>query len=371
MIKHKFFIFFTIVLISAILFFIFYAYGTYAIKSEFKFNFNNKDQFLFYKKYSKIVNHLRFSEKYQNLNSNNENQLFTIINENKNKNIILFQGDSWFEQIEENENKKNFFSEYLKKNYKIINAGIQSYSPSLMHAQYKVLTNDFIKKPEILIIYIDQTDIGDEICRYKNLVIKKNNILDSVTYEEFPLYKDPFNLHEILTFSEIDFNYKNKVTKIYHYYKYKIQKAFFKNIKRIKYKLGFVNYEKCYGEKIYSYLYNLNDANKNYFENVIKKYFEILNNDKDIRKIYIVSHPHKIHISTREKIIDVSDLLSGLISAYAKFKHINFSTIIDEDKNFYKNTKEIWSKDQMHLDDENFNIFFKKIVSIIENDLIQ
>lgn len=367
--KQKLFIFLTVILTSVILLFIFYAYGVYAIKSEFKFNFKNKDQFLFYKKYSKIVNHLRFSEKYQNFSTNKENQLFTIINENKNKNIILFQGDSWFQQIDKIENKKNIFSKNFKKNYRIINAGTTSYSPSLMNAQYKVLTNDFIKKPEILIIYIDQTDIGDEVCRYKNLVIKKNNILDSVTYEEFPLYKDPFNLHEILSFSEIDFNYKNKVTKIYYYYKYKIQKAFFKNLKRIKYKLGFANYEKCYGEKIYSYLYNLNDTNKNYFENITKEYFKILNNDKEIKKIYIVSHPHKIHINLKKKIIDVSDLLPGLISKYSKFKHINFSAIIDEDKSIYKNTNEIWSKDQMHLDDENFSIFFKKILSIIENDL--
>lgn len=369
--KDKFFIFLTLVLTSAILFFTFYAYGTYAIKSEFKSNFNNKDQFLFYKRYSKIVNHLRFSEKYQNFNSNKENQLFTIINENKNKNIILFQGDSWFQQIEKLENKKKFFSEYLTQNYAIINAGTTSYSPSLMHAQYKILTKDFIKKPEILIIYIDQTDIGDEICRYKNLVIKKNNILESVTYEEFPLYKDPFNLHEILSFSEIDFNYKNKVTKIYYYYKYKIQKAFFKNLKKIKFELGFANYEKCYGEKIYSYLYNLSDNNKNYFENIIKEFFEILNNDKEIKKIYIVSHPHKIHINMNKKTIDVSDLLPNLISTYPKFKHINFSKIIDENKNFYKNIKEIWSEDQMHLDDKNFSIFFKKIVSIIEEDLIE
>ena len=36
-----------------------------------------------------------------------------------------------------------------------------------MKLQYEILKKDFNIHPDIVIAYIDQTDIGDEICRYK------------------------------------------------------------------------------------------------------------------------------------------------------------------------------------------------------------
>ena len=48
-----------------------------------------------------------------------------------------------------------------------------------MMVQYATLENDFNIKPSIVVAYIDQTDIGDEICRYKDLRVldKKNNLI--------------------------------------------------------------------------------------------------------------------------------------------------------------------------------------------------
>ena len=82
--------------------------------------------------------------------------------------MILFLGDSWFDQInlenyEESEKSLKNFS--IKNDFQIINGGITSYSPSLMHLQYNLLRNDFNIDPSILVLYIDQTDIGDEYCR--------------------------------------------------------------------------------------------------------------------------------------------------------------------------------------------------------------
>ena len=52
---------------------------------------------------------------------------------------------------------------------------ITSFAPSLMHKQYEILKQEFYIKPDLLIIYIDQTDIGDEFCRYKNKKIYSKN----------------------------------------------------------------------------------------------------------------------------------------------------------------------------------------------------
>ena len=51
-----------------------------------------------------------------------------------------------------------------KKKIGLINSGTTSYSPSLMQIQFDILEKDFNIKPNIIISYIDQTDIGDELC---------------------------------------------------------------------------------------------------------------------------------------------------------------------------------------------------------------
>ena len=48
-------------------------------------------------------------------------------------------------------------------------AGTSSYSPSLMSAQLNTIRSHFKELPETIIAIIDQTDLGDELCRYRNL----------------------------------------------------------------------------------------------------------------------------------------------------------------------------------------------------------
>ena len=76
----------------------------------------------------------------------------------------------------------NLINNFTKKNnIGLINAGVGSFSPSLMQIQYGILEEDFNIKPNVVIAYIDQTDIGDELCRYKDKrVYDKNNVLIAV-----------------------------------------------------------------------------------------------------------------------------------------------------------------------------------------------
>ena len=48
-------------------------------------------------------------------------------------------------------------------------AGTSSYSPSLMSAQLNAIRSQFGELPETIVAIIDQTDLGDELCRYKDL----------------------------------------------------------------------------------------------------------------------------------------------------------------------------------------------------------
>ena len=83
---------------------------------------------------------------------------------------IIIQGDSWAEQYRI-EKSKEYLKRFVQKNsqHKMILAGTGSYSPSIMTSQLFLLRNNFGYNPEILVAVIDQTDIGDELCRYKKL----------------------------------------------------------------------------------------------------------------------------------------------------------------------------------------------------------
>ena len=46
-----------------------------------------------------------------------------------------------------------------------------------MTAQQYILKKDLNINPDILIVYIDQTDIGDELCRYKDNIYNNDGNL--------------------------------------------------------------------------------------------------------------------------------------------------------------------------------------------------
>ena len=52
-----------------------------------------------------------------------------------------------------------------------------------MNLQLDVLEQDFKITPNIVIAYVDQSDIGDENCRYKNNKIYENGVLKSIQSE--------------------------------------------------------------------------------------------------------------------------------------------------------------------------------------------
>ena len=226
--KEKYYKFFTILLSICFSYIAVFLYFFFNLEKNFVNNFKNRTTLSFYQKYSPLVNHLRYRDIYR-FETIEQELLFNFIKNESDKRQILFLGDSWMEQINLTEGNKRHLSESFKAFSKIINGGTASHSPSLMHAQYKILEKDFKIKPDILVIYIDQTDMGDEICRYKYLLnINDEDKLMSVKMEKFPLYKEVFNLHEKISFSEIELKNSNKIVQTQKYINYKAMKSFFK-----------------------------------------------------------------------------------------------------------------------------------------------
>lgn len=367
MTKNKNFIFSILIFCLSLLIIYLFAFTFYFVNLEknFEKNFKNYKTFSTYNKYSQEINHIRYKDEYRFKEITNE-LIFNFIKNESGKKIILFQGDSWIHQINKYESAKKILNIELQKFSKIINAGTPSYSPSLMQKQFQIIEKDFKIYPNVIVAYIDQTDMGDELCRYKNLVkYDKKGFVERVGMEKYPYHRDVFNLHEKLVFSEIELKKINPILKTQLYINYLAKKA----TQRIKKKfiLTFVDNSistKCRWRLIESYKKKLSSKDKIYLKNIFRNYLMYLMKKSYVEEIYIVTHPHKTQMTTSNEPINVSNIVSEIVKDLPKITHLNFSKISRE-KNLYENFDDIWDKDTIHLNENGYKIFLKTIVNNI------
>ena len=356
-----------IVIISFFISYIFvFSFFFFTIETNFEKNFQIKETTNYYKKYFDVIEHIRYKEKFRFEKKSNE-LIFNYIKKESGDKIILFQGDSWMNHLNKYLSSQKILKIDLKKYNHIINAGTTSYSPSLMYKQFKILENEFLIFPETIIVYIDQTDMGDELCRYKHLIKYDNNgDLKAVPGEKFPLYQDVFNLHEKISLSLIEHNEKNKVFKTQLLINYKIKKSYIKTKKKLSSYFGnSQKNKKCEWQVIENYKRNISKQDRKYLINLLRKYFLYLSSRNYLKEIYIVTHPHKLQLVSNTQPNDISNIVSTSIQEIPKIKHINFSKILKKE-NIYGEFENIWKDDLVHLKERNYNIFLTRLLKSIE-----
>ena len=257
----------------------------------------------------------------------------------------MFQGDSWIEQINlEKESLKNIINYSKKYNLKIINGGITSFSPTLMKLQFEILKKDFNIQPDIVVAYIDQTDIGDEICRYKNKrYFNSENKLIGVKSEKFS--RSIYDYSRIYRLSEINLNTNNNFIKSFLYtnffLEFKIKRAIVK-INNIL-SSGFKDMEekRCYFGEIQKYLKEeIKKSDKQYFQNRLKDYLNSILNDIKVEKIFIVTFPHRNNFFDTENKdfykVNVADLVDEELNKLnnPKITHLNFYKLLNNNQKF-------------------------------------
>ena len=264
------------------------------IKRLIKRNGFTKDLIMFYDRYYKVLHHLgRLNE----VDANNPSSL--IFDEIGNgKNHILVQGDSWAEQFRSKKSRR-YLKEFLNqhKQYKFILAGTGSYSPSVMTSQLNLLRNDFNFDPDFLIAIIDQTDIGDELCRYKNL---RKRVRGKIIVEPEPVESLEYNSSfQIIDSFKMFFSDHFSLVKILYYIK-----------NQIIYKINKKNYKiRCGRKQILGPLKNgIKNHEKLYIIKVLNDYFDEAFSSSNVRELIIVTHPHKRHLS-KDFILDVETLI--------------------------------------------------------------
>ena len=381
---------FLTILISTFLSF-FIAYFLFFLKTHLEHHdklpylFKSIENLNFHKNYSKKLHHLRTSG-FWGLKGETKSYLFTSINNfSSNTNNILFQGDSWIEQIvvytSTNTYKKTYdlINNFAKKNnFGLISAGITSHSPSLMQVQYEILEKNFNIKPNIVVAYIDQSDIGDELCRYKDKrVYDKNNTLIAVKNEHYSAalfdYTTAYNISEIVLLNNSKLKRNFKLTNFFIKYKFLVAIKKFKYIKKFGYKNR--NIYRCAFDQIYKYLDNSTNNEISYFEDRVRDYINLLISKQYIEKIILVTFPHYGHIFGHKILenekkyysINVSNIIEKIVKNKKKIHHLNFTKLISDGEIDFKNYPFLKNDPGSHLKDQYLaNIFIQKIINALE-----
>ena len=301
-------------------------WGIFEIDKNSQNLFQSKENLYFHKKYSEKLHHLRDSG---NLRKT-EDYLFSLVhNDNSFDKTLLIQGDSWAEQILQAEDSKNLLKNFSKKNkINAINAGITSFGPSVMHVQYKILKKDFKINPKFLVILIDQTDLGDEVCRYsKNKVYSDSGNLEFINRENFT--RATYDYTKLYDYSEL-YLFDNNLMTITKFPYIKLRYFLNRNYILIKNIInngwGNRNNSKCNFGQIQQELLEFNSSSKKIFQKSLSEYLDYLSTEKKLNKILIVSFPHKNHFKKLYK-VNVSKYIDEVVEKYSdkRLSHLNFS----------------------------------------------
>ena len=381
----------------AIVYMVLFIHTFFNFHNEFKFTFKSLENLNFHEKYSKKVHHIRQEKVLDWLwkKPKVEDMMFTTINKLEDKEVIvLIQGDSFMEQLTNSsyykqdtrmglltngEKPKNISVELVqkfksKKKVGFVSGGTGSYSPSVMNLQLDVLEQDFKILPNVVIAYVDQSDIGDENCRYKNHRFFENGVLKSIQPESHLMWRETFNYSEIYEKSKISLKNKSKILQTFFLTNFKFKYGFVKSSIRFyrKYistnKVDKEKLTKCYWGTIEKYLIKHHDTETEYFKDRVKEYLENMKKKEHIEKIFFVTFPHKKNFNKTYK-LNVSDVIESVVKDEKIVTHINFSKILLNDNNF--NYENIYLNDGIHLNGDNHaNLFMKKILDELSKYLL-
>jgi hypothetical protein len=166
-----------------------------------------------------------------------------------------------------------------------------------MSAQARLLKQDFAIQPEIVVGIIDQTDIGDELCRYRSQRSKNKAGEDVVLpyhgTELVPYLLSPyFELIDILD---------GPGSPLFRLIKYRLAKS------------KTMSFGGCSTEILSPLEGRLSEVDRQYVESRIAAYInEVFRSYHQIKKLVLVTHFHKKH-ETGEYKISVTELVKKAV----------------------------------------------------------
>jgi hypothetical protein len=318
--------------------------------------FKNYDHVYFTEKYVDKLHHLR-GRNHHFLDYKNPHEfIFNYLNKDENKETLLIQGGYKALFLNKEASIQGIKDMDFLKKFNFINAGTVNYSISPMLVQLNVLRNDFKIKPDKIVIFIDPADLGDEVCRYKDLIRYENDKIVSLKKE--PNNKDVYWYNYDILASKIKFYEGPKIIYLPDLMTYIVRDRIFQN-KKIR----------CNNNEIQKPLINEVKESNDYYKKLLGKYINEAFSDKKLKHMYIVSYPYIEHYTERNGIkykVKLSDLVENVLKDN-KFKnkitHINFykQGIFPEMGKDFLEYITVGEEDGSHLNAKGNYIFYQSI----------
>ncbi len=307
----------------------------------------------FYEKYYKQMHHLRYLEKQdERYNGKVTDLLFkTIAKSDGNDKTLLIQGDSWGAQV----NKAPGAVEQLvafseKEKVNVINGGMSSFAPSPMTMQLRVLRSDFDIRPNYIATIIDQTDIGDELCRYQPRLQK------DAQGKLLRVDPEPFHSSDIYSLGQ----YLKKQANLREN-----NLASARIIKNVLVRFDYRNNKipkRCGWGEISAPLKNGVTPNQEaHFAATVKGYLDEVFADENVKHLLLINHPHRGHLEgydVDKYVLYNKTLIEKVVDQHPMRDRISFLDGRDDFKENYKDfaKEDIFLKDDIasHLSDEAF-----------------
>jgi hypothetical protein len=321
LIKSKKYSFASLILLVTMLLVVLEGISFIVVKSRF---LANTEVVNIYNNYIDKVNHIRYIHSYKTVNDSPTDLIFSTIRKYKsNQKNILIQGDSWAELIQNKQSFEVIKTIADKNDYGIINAGTSSYSPSLMRSQLQVLRDDFNIQPKHIVAIFDNTDMGDELCRYKDKQYvdqSGNKYVHAFTKDEqneiYSLwhfiehqniyYSKTFNLIKLFRMSMNSLDYRKGNFDLPESHKTRLDRLSDLPVWEASRINNIINENrfdspKCGWSDISNPMINgVSSKDHIYLKSIINEYIEKVF-DGNVESLYMVTHPHRGHINGEYK----------------------------------------------------------------------
>lgn len=254
----------------------------------------------FYLSYENRLNHLRgpdFKNRFGHAWEDHRSLMFNRFSVTDSEEEILIAGDSWAEEFVRNKKSYATLKDLSVSNKTSITvSGTTSYSPTLIGIQSRILSSDFDLVFDTAFVVLDSTDIGDELCRYKNVTYRdQNGLLAARAFnggDSMAVYNHSamIRANSILLSDEVS-----------------LLKLLRLAIAKFELRLSSPDVLKCGWSEIASYLYTgATLTERDHFISRLDLMIEGLRTTNNEIEIFLITAPHRAHLEG-EYVLSASD----------------------------------------------------------------
>jgi hypothetical protein len=239
------------------------------------------------------------------------------------RNTVLIQGDSWIEQMEIIGAARDVWKRYAdEQKVRVVNAGTASYSPSPMTVQLRTLASQFRVRPRAIVALFDQTDVGDEACRYGNRLSADPATGEMIVLAEgAESYDDP-QYWQVMVYDTFRRDSIGDFRKFFEYYKVRLGQE----VKRLTNPPG-----NCRWADITRWLRDGNREDREAFASAFKRYLAQALSMPSLECLLVVTHPHRGHLAPLNDeeayVADAGEIVRGVVNATGdrRMVHLNYT----------------------------------------------